>query len=74
METSTMLNLPEDFINSLSADELEKLRNANNDFYDIKARYKQWCGDDDLKAHIEAVGAAQRAEQEHAQAMRERFK
>lgn len=70
----TMMSLPEGFIATLSADELEKLRNANNDLNDIKQRFKEWNGDADLKAHIEKLRATQAAEQAACERVRSRFK
>lgn len=71
---NTIFNLPTDFLDTLSADELAQLKNAHTTMASIESRYDQWNGKADLKAHIEAVGAKARAEQEHADYMRNRFK
>lgn len=70
----TMMNLPSEFLDTLTSDELEKLRNANNDLNDIKQRFKEWNGDADLKAHIEKLRATQAAEQAACERVRSRFK
>lgn len=71
---NTIMNLPSGFLDTLTSDELEKLRNANNDLNDIKQRFKEWNGDADLKAHIAAVSAKQAAEQAACERIRSRFK
>lgn len=70
----TIFNLEPEFLDSLSSDELQKLSDAKNVIDTAQERYKQWNGDNGVKQHIAEVGARQRAEQQHAEEMKRKFK